>query len=176
VLTTVGVLAPALAHAAPIPKTCTVDGKSLVLNGTGMRQATVFKVDVYKGALWLPQKERSAKKILSADAPWRIELHFVRDVEKEKLAGAWTEGFAKNAASYIPEDGPGLTRLNKMMGDMKSGQVLRLTYAPGKGTEVVVAGKKKGVIAGKLFARGLLSVWLGPAPPNAGLKKGLLGG
>ena len=49
---------PALAG-PKVPKSVTVGGKKCVLNGTGMREATVFKVDVYKGALYLPSKQRS---------------------------------------------------------------------------------------------------------------------
>jgi hypothetical protein len=41
--------------------------------------------------------------------------------------------------------------------------------------DVTVKGKKKLTVSGAAFQGALLSVWLGPKPPNAGLKKGLLG-
>jgi hypothetical protein len=52
---------------------------------------------------------------------------------------------------------------------------LVFTYVPSKGTEVEVRGAVKGVIAGADFARALLGIWIGPSPPNPGLKTGLLG-
>jgi len=161
--------------ALAVPATVELDGQKLVLNGTGMREATIFKVDVYKGALYLPTKQRDGAAILAKDQAWQLDLHFVRDVEKEKLTEAWKEGFKKNA----PKPGKakaGLAKLNGWMQDMKSGQLMRLRYVPGKGTAVSLAGKKKGSIAGADFGQAMLSVWLGKSPPNAGLKKGLLGG
>src|ERR1700757_1594031 len=47
-------------------------------------------------------------------------------------------------------------------------------YVPGMGTTVTIKGQEKVTIAGAPFAQMLFSVWLGPKPPNAGLKKGLL--
>ena len=62
------------------------------------------------------------------------------------------------------------------MTNMKSGQQLTLTHTPGAGIDVTVNGKVQGTIAGEDFARALLAIWLGPKPPNPGLKAGLLGG
>ena len=62
------------------------------------------------------------------------------------------------------------------MADMSKGQRLRFVHKPGAGVSVDVNGTVKGTIAGEDFARALLSIWLGPRPPNAELKAGLLGG
>jgi len=40
---------------------------------------------------------------------------------------------------------------------------------------VVVKGQTKGTIAGADFGKGVFSIFLGPNPPNKGLKNGLLG-
>lgn len=47
---------------------------------------------------------------------------------------------------------------------------------PGAGVEVNVNGTVKGTVEGDDFAKAFLSIWLGAAPPNPGLKTGLLGG
>ena len=75
------------------PSTVTVGGEKLVLNGVGMREATMFKVDVYRGALYLPAKSSDAKAILSQETAFMIDMKFLREVEKDKLTGAWTDGF-----------------------------------------------------------------------------------
>jgi hypothetical protein len=166
----------AVAWAGPkVSASATVGGQKLVLNGTGMREATVFKVDVYKAALYLPKKERNAATILGTDQAWQLDMHFVRDVTKKQLTDAFDDGFRKNAKALGPVKGK-LAKLNGYMGDVGEGDLIRLRYAPGKGTTVMVKGKTKPAIAGADFAAALLSVWLGNAPPNAGLKRGMLGG
>jgi len=41
--------------------------------------------------------------------------------------------------------------------------------------QVEFKGDVKGVVPGADFAQALFRIWLGPSPPNAGLKEGLLG-
>ncbi len=61
------------------------------------------------------------------------------------------------------------------MEDVKEGDELVFTFAPGSGTTITVKGKDKLTIAAPAFAPVLFSVWLGPKPPNGDLKQGLLG-
>ncbi|MCP4501607.1 MAG: hypothetical protein GY822_16740 [Deltaproteobacteria bacterium] len=169
---------PALLFALPaeaagkFPTTVKAGADTLVLNGKGMREATVFKVDVYEGALYLKKKSSNATVILKTDAPWSLKMNFVRDVKKGKLTSAWSDGFKNNAGG---KGQTGLKKLNSWMGNIKDGQSMSFTYVPGVGTEVRFAGKVKGTIKGADFGRALLSVWLGKTPPSKRLKKGLLG-
>jgi len=50
------------------------------------------------------------------------------------------------------------------------------SFKPGTGVQVSVNGVAKGTIKGDDFAKALLSIWLGPEPPNPEIKAGLLGG
>jgi hypothetical protein len=61
------------------------------------------------------------------------------------------------------------------MRDVRAGDRLAYTRRAG-GVEVEIAGRPVGTIEGEDFARALLAVWLGAAPPNPELKTGLLGG
>jgi hypothetical protein len=149
-----------------------VGGADLVLNGVGMREATMFKVDVYRGGLYLKSKSSDAKAILAKDEPWMIEMKFVRDVEKDKLTEAWTDGFKTNGKG---KGQTGLKTLNGYMSDIGEGDTMTFAYDPAKGTAVKVKGKTMGTIAGKDFAWALLAVWLGDKSPNKGLKDGMLG-
>ncbi|MCA9557290.1 MAG: chalcone isomerase family protein, partial [Myxococcales bacterium] len=153
-----------------MPDTVEVAGQKLVLNGLGVREATVFNVNVYVAGLYLPQKVSSSMVILATDQPWRIVLSFVRDVEKDKLVDAWKEGFGHQKGDHTA----GLATLNKAMVDMKEKDTMVFTYVPGTGTTVEVKGANKGTIAGADFAKALLGIWLGSHPPNEGLKKGML--
>jgi hypothetical protein len=158
-----------------LPDHATVAGRDLILNGVGVREATILMVDVYVAGLYLESKTSDPEAILAADRTKRLEMHFVRSVGREKLAEAWTEGFEKNAGASAAAVAPGLAKLNAAMADVKTGDVLALSYAPGAGVTVTVRGNDLALIPGDDFQRVLFSIWLGTQPPNARLREGLLG-
>src|SRR5215471_8790877 len=49
----------------------------LTLNGLGLRQATMFKVNVYVAALYVAQKSTDANALLASNTPKQLVLHFV---------------------------------------------------------------------------------------------------
>ena len=73
----------------------------LVLNGLGIRKATFLKVKVYVAGLYLTQKSADPAQILSANAPWQLSLHFVRDVDARDMREAFDEGFKKSAGDKL---------------------------------------------------------------------------
>lgn len=151
-------------------------GVALKLNGLGLRQATIFKVNVYVGALYVAQTSKDANAILKSNAPKEIMLHFVRDVGSGDLNKGWQAGFENNAKSQLPALKDRIEAFKKLMADMKMGQRLRLAHKPGAGVQVDIDKAVKGAIKGDDFARALFSIWLGANPPNQELKDGLLGG
>ncbi len=110
--------------------------------------------------------------MLESNAPKELILHFVRDVGRADLA----KGFENNAKSELPALKERIDSLKELMADMGKGQRLRFAYKPGAGAQVDVESAVKATIKGDDFARALVSIWLGPRPPNADLKTGLLGG
>src|SRR5262245_9527212 len=81
-----------------LPDTVTVEGKTLVLNGMGVREATVFNVNVYGAGLYLDSKSRAPDEIIESAQDKRLDLVFVRDVDRDDITEAWTKGFKKNHA------------------------------------------------------------------------------
>ena len=156
-----------------MPDTIQVAGKTLKLNGMGIREATIFAIDVYVAGLYVPETSKDASKLMNADVPKRLVLTFVRDVDADDITGAFKESFEKN--KFGPAIQGQLAKLNGWMTDMKDGQSMAFTYVPGQGLDVEVQGKNKGRIEGKAFQASFLAIWLGKNPPNSGLKKGLLG-
>ena len=172
----VGTVAGKECQGVTFPEQTQVQATPLALNGLGLRQATMLKVNVYVAALYVAQQSPDANAILAAPPPKQLVLHFVRDVDGADLKKAWDEGFANNAKAQVPALKERIEQFKGWMADMKSGQRLTLTHKPGAGIEVDVNGKVQGTITGEDFARALLAIWLGPKPPNPGLKAGLLGG
>jgi len=172
----VGTVAGKECQGVTFPEQTQVQATPLTLNGLGLRQATMLKVNVYVAALYVGQQSTDAQAILASNTPKQLVLHFVRDVESADLKKAWDEGFAQNAKAQVPALKERIEQFKGWMADMKSGQHMTLTHKPGAGIEVDVNSKVQGTITGDDFARALLAIWLGPKPPNPGLKSGLLGG
>lgn len=158
-----------------LPDQVQVENQSLVLNGMGLRKK--FFVKVYVAGLYLPSEEGSADAILGADTPRRMVMHWIYDVDKQKICDGWYEGLEANTPDAAEALRPQFDRLCDWMADAVEGDQFVFTYLPGTGTRVEVQGEAKGTIEGKAFADALLACWIGPEPgPGEGFKKDLLGG
>ncbi len=158
-----------------LPDQVEVNGQKLVLNGMGLRTKLIIKV--YVGGLYLPQKEKSAEKVLAADTPRRMVLHFIYDVSKDQMCEAWNDGLEDNTPKASAEVKKNFATLCGWMDGVGKGQKLVLTYLPGEGTQVEVGGKVKGTLPGKPTADAILATWIGPDPaPGKDFKKAVLGG
>jgi hypothetical protein len=169
-----------LAHAetkagVTMPDTATLGGKTLVLNGLGLREATILNIDVYVAGLYVEAVSSDPVTLLAAPGPKMLVLRFVRDVDRKDILKAWNEGFKSNATVKLATIQPQIDQLNAWMGDFADGSSLIFSYVPATGVEVVVGRTRKGVLAGDDFARSLFAIWLGPNPPTKALKRGLLG-
>jgi chalcone isomerase-like protein len=157
-----------------LPETTTVDGKTLKLNGTGLRKKMVFKV--YVAGLYLETPSKDAATVVSSDQVKRMQLSVLRSLSSQQVGEAIREGFEKNSSSNMAALKARLEKLEAMIPNVEKGDQILLTYVPGKGTVVSAKNVEKGVIEGKDFADALFSVWLGGNPVQTDLKAALLGG
>lgn len=148
-----------------------IAGTTLKLNGMGLRRAfSMF--DVYVGGLYLAEKSNDTEAILKSTTPKHIVLHFKRYLEKDKLKDAWEEGFMKNAEkgyTYSPD----LRKVNDLMSNMSKDDKMSFTFFTDR-VDVVVKDREVQSIPGAEFSRTMLKVFINN-PPDADLKKGLLG-
>ena len=156
-----------------MPDTSEVAGESLTLNGMGLRKKSIVKV--YVAGLYLPAKTSEVEKILSTDSARQTAMEFRFGVGAKKLCDGWNEGLENNTVSASADLKAKFGTLCGYMEDVDKGDSMVYTYVPGKGTEVSVKGAAKGVIEGKEVADALWGCWIGPEPPSAAFKKGLLG-
>ena len=156
-----------------LPDSAQVAGKALVLNGMGLR--TKMFVKVYVAGLYLEQKSSDPAAIMKSDTPWQIVMKFLYSPSKSQMSDAFEEGFKNNSPDALKTMKPDIDKLLAALEDMKSGGEMVFTYMPGTGTTLAINGNDKLTIAGQPFQQALLSVWLGPKPPNANLKSGMLG-
>jgi hypothetical protein len=156
-----------------MPDTVTVEGRTLKLNGMGLRKKIVFKV--YVAGLYLENTSNAAATVVSSDQVKQMRLHVLRSLKAKQVTEAIEEGFEKNSKSRMAALKDRLQKFSGMFADVTEGDPILMTYVPGKGVTVSIKGAEKGTVEGKDFADALFSVWLGPNPVQEDLKKALLG-
>ena len=167
---------PALAKelkGVKMPDTIDVGGKTLKLNGMGLRTKAIFKV--YVAGLYLEETSNDPAVITTKDQTRQVEMVMLRDLEKAKIADAIQAGFEKNSGAAMAALKDRLAKLTGAVPDLKEGQKFTLTYVPGKGTTMKGGPGADTVVEGKDFADALFSVWLGKTPVDEDLKQGMLG-
>jgi hypothetical protein len=130
-------------------------------------------VKVYVAGLYLARPTSDATTALAPDAPRRIVLRMMRNLDRKKLDEALTKGFVDNAGSQLPALQGRLNQLRSVLSDVHEGDVLEFTYLPGGGT-VVHGNGRQITIPGKDFSDALFSIWLGNRPVDENLKRALL--
>ena len=155
------------------PDTTTVEGKTLKLNGAGLRKKFVFKV--YAAGLYLETPTQDAAQVISSDQTKVVRMSMLRDLEKGKITEAISDGVEKNNKAQMPALKARLDSFNAAIPDLKKGDELTITYVPGKGTRVASKGGQEMSVEGKDFADALFGVWLGAKPVDDDLKDGMLG-
>ena len=154
--------------------TVSVEGKSLKLNGMGLRKKVVFKV--YVAGLYLETPSPAGEAVIASDQTKRMQLSVLRSLKSKQVMEAIEEGFEKNSKAQMGALKERLGKFGAMISDVVEGDQIVMTYVPGKGTIVSVKGADKGLIEGKDFADALFAVWLGNNPVQEDLKKALLHG
>ena len=179
VLTTLLCLAvgsPALAKelaGVKLADTIKVDGKSLTLNGVGLRKKFIF--DVYVAGLYVEKPSQSGEAILKADEAKLVRMVMRRDLDAASIKDAIRAGFEQNAGNKLPSLKDRLNKFMAVIPAVKSNDVLSLKYIPGEGTTVEAKSGQKETVEGKDFADALFSVFIGKHPVDDGLKNGMLG-
>lgn len=173
------VATPALAAeraGVTLPDQATVDGRTLVLNGMGLRRATWLRVRVYVAGLYLEEKSPDADAILRPERTKRVVLVFVRAVGRDDLLAAWDESFQENEGEDIAAMASSIAMFHGFMPDrVAKGDTFTFTYLPETGVLVALKDEPRGTIPGAAFARSLFATWLGKKTASPALKEGLLG-
>jgi Chalcone isomerase-like len=183
---------PATGHAFAAAR----DG--MLLMGTGVRKK--FVVKVYAMALYVDEAAakqafpalvsraggRDRGKLLASDHaqafvmwgqfPKLGILHFVRDVDAEKIRGAYQESLEDELSDKAPPDmkkaAEGFVAAFDV--DVKSGQEIQIrSGADGKIT-ISIAGQKRELPANPKLARAVWGIWLGAKPISKDMRASLV--
>lgn len=158
-----------------IPDSVQLSGKTLKLNGVGMLEVTLFNVDVYIAALYLERPTRNPKMVTSGKHPWCVITHFVRDIGGSQLSDGWREHLYDLAGKRLPELKKRIDRLVSLLPNVKKGDRHHFLYDPGRGLELRINGKSKGIIKGADFSPLVAKAFVGP-DVDENLKNAMLRG
>jgi hypothetical protein len=158
-----------------LPGTVNVEGKSLKLNGSGVRKKSVFRIKVYIASLYLETGSANPEQILAADRIRRLDLLMTHSAPKQRVIDELRDGISQNSPAQMKVLADRLERFLAGIPDANEGERLSITYVPGQGTSLKGPKTNGAVIPGKDFADAVLSAWLGKAPLDEELKQHLLG-
>jgi hypothetical protein len=156
-----------------------LQGKSLVLNGAGIRYKAIFKV--YAAGLYLPAKAATPEAVLAQqDGPRRMTISMLREIDSNELGKLFTRGVEDNSPrGEFSKLVPGLIRMGEIFASHKKllpGDVFTIDWLPDQGTVISVKGVQQGEpFKGPDFFNALMRIWLGNAPADRMLKDALLG-
>ena len=161
-------------HGANFPEKWKVGKAELVLNGVGIRQYSIFKVNVYVAGLYLEKASNDEGAVLNSTGVKHIRMHFLRDVTAQSTREGWREYLKDNATVPWGELQESAEAYLSKIPDIKEGQVFTHDFYNDR---VVLALENKVLaeISGKEFSRTCLSTWIGKKPSTEKLKAGLLG-
>jgi hypothetical protein len=96
----------------------------------------------------------------------------LRDIDRRNLASGWAASLRKSGGESMEHS---ISQFTSLIHDVKKGDTMSFIWRPAVGIEVATDGEIRGTVPGDDFARMLFTVWFGPEPGDANLKRGMLG-
>ncbi len=148
------------------PETRECGGKTLPLQGTGLRTATLFNIRVYVMAYYAAEKKAPNK-------PSCFDLVYLRDFDAKDVDKAWAFQFKESSDFPYPQLDEHVKNIQDFFGEIKGDRKESFELSEGV-TKVYEDGKLKGEIKGEEFQKNFLSLWFGKKPPTKDLQEELL--
>lgn len=177
--------------------------QAVKITGTGIREKTVFAVNVYSFALYIDQakatellakwKGKTAKELQKDDALYtallddrllkELRLRFCRDVDADDVRSAFEDSleprileFKKVEAGTKAEKLAVLAEFRKLftLDKVKNGNELRFAWHPGGKLHTSINGEVQAVIESPALCWAMFDVFLGKKPISSSGKKHLV--
>lgn len=146
--------------------------------GTALRKKFFFKVYAIAGYLDTSVEfgEDPGATFVAADAPKRLHLQMLRDVDSKKIVNSINEALEKCATTPLEEIAAERERFMAAfsMEKLNKGQDIRFTWMPSVGLQISVDHEILDTIESEAFGKSFFEIYFGPKPVNDGMKKDLL--
>lgn len=159
-----------------VPPQVTVSGKTLPLNGAGLRTVVLLIVPIkaYVAAFYAPTPLRSEQAVMASPGPLKFTFTFLQGVGQGQVTQAWQAQFNDSVSFTYPGFEKDRDAFIKMFGPLSKFGVESVEIE-GNVTRVFDNGTLKGTIQGRDFQKAFLSLWFGSNPVMPELKAALLG-
>jgi hypothetical protein len=157
-----------------LPRDTATEHCTLHLNGAGLYQTGLLRVDVYVAALYAERPSTSAEELIESDQTIELWLSFKRDVSRRDLIKAARSGLRAQLGKRSGAFEQALAGLEHTLRDLREGDVTRITYDKGVGVMIAINEVSCGSVGGDEFATALFASWLGSHPMSERLKRQLL--
>jgi len=156
-----------------IPEKYELSGKTLSLNGCGIRKKLWIKV--YVGSLYSSKKINNAQELLQGKGDYVVKMNILyKKIEAEKLREAYQEGFEKNSPAHV--DDKNLKDFADAFNfDVVKGDEIDVVVQNSSKVSVIYNKKLVRVVDSDILAYAVLKVYFGDKPADKNLKKGMLG-
>lgn len=153
--------------------TVVVRGKTLTLNGAGIRKKFFFKV--YVGALYTERRVSNLEEISSDPGEKLVRMIFVhKKVEKKKIVEAFAEGLSENAPR-LSRSAEANAFLSWFTSDFVAGDTVDIFVSPDGTLAATQNGRLLGTLRSPSLSQGVLMIWLGTRPADVDLRNAMFG-
>ncbi len=159
---------------AQLPDSWPLGSQTLKLNGAGIRLYGFLKIKVYAAALYLPEPQHDAGRLLAQPGPKVLHMQFFRNASGDDTRRAWAVYFEKNCSAPCTLPATQLAKFYALLPETVASETQTFFFHD-ESIEIARNGVVLGSVEGRGFPRLLLSTWIGNAPTTPELKAALLG-
>jgi Chalcone isomerase-like len=165
---------PAELDGVQLPDTLQMDGRTLHLNGYGLRTYSILGIHIYVATLYLEHLSANPEEIIQSPETKLLLVRFERSVSADQARKAWHDGLVNNCKSPCQLDPMDVEKFLANIPAMHTGDNFSLLFNQHSAT-VTVGGQQIGTISSQQFTEAMLATFLGPNPASPRLKQELLG-
>jgi hypothetical protein len=158
-----------------LPATRQAVGKTLLLNGYGLRTYSILGIHIYVAGLYLEHLNTDPDAIIQSPETKLVSVRFKRDVSADSARDAWRTALNNNCVAPCVLDPDDVARFLALVPAMHAGDTYNLLFE-GHRAVVTVNGQQIGTITHPMLADAVLATFIGPKPASPALKRGLLSG
>jgi hypothetical protein len=155
-----------------------VAGKTLVLNGAGVRQ--VAWIQAYTAGLYTARRISEGAALMADAGAKRLRIRVLMEVSSEEFVKAFDGGVQKRASpelqAKLAERMQTFDAQVRALGTIKKTDIIDLDYLPGRGLQLAMNQQPRGEpIEGADFYAALLDIFIGERALDRKLRDSLLG-
>ncbi len=171
-----GPAAAATLAGVTMPDTMQYGGRTLVLNGLGLRTLTILDVRIYVAGLYVTTASHDPQQILQSPGPKVLVLRFLHGGSKQDVEKEYRLGERQNCGdgSCSAADTPDFERLVAAAPAVAVGDTSTYVFTTA-GVDVLANGREIDKVDNPSLAKRLLAGFIGDHPPSPRLRRELLG-